>query len=115
MLPLGLEVPTPALRPPAELARHPPADPFEGRGVVLVELKIPPGGSGTHHRHPGAVLGYVMEGQLRFAINNEPEQVLPMGRTFFEPAGALHTTTGSARKDGPTRVWSSCWCRRGLR
>lgn len=107
LLPLGLEAQaqTPAPRPPAELARHPLSGPFEGYEVVLVELNLPPGGgSGTHHRHPGAVLGYVVEGQMRFAINNEPEQVLPVGRTFFEPSGAVHTTTGSARKDGPTRV-----------
>jgi quercetin dioxygenase-like cupin family protein len=50
------------------------------------------------------VLGYVVEGQLRFAINHEAEQVLSVGRTFFEPAGAVHSTSGSARTDGPTRA-----------
>ena len=108
LLPLGLEAQAPAApprAPAAELARHALSGPFEGHDVVLVELNIQPGrGSGTHHRHPGAVLGYVVEGQMRFAINNEPEQVLPVGRTFFEPSGAVHTTTGSARTDGPTRV-----------
>ena len=51
-----------------------------------------------------AVVGYVAEGQLRFAINHEPEQVVSAGRTFFEPAGAVHSTHGSASTDGPTRV-----------
>jgi len=41
---------------------------------------------------------------MRFAINNEPEKVLPVGATFFEPSGAVHTTNGSARTDGPTRA-----------
>ena len=109
LLPLGLDAqapaPAPAARAPKELARHALTGPFEGHEVVLVELNIPPGnGTGTHHRHPGAVLGYVVEGQMRFAINNEAEKVLPVGGTFFEPAGAVHTTTGSARTDGPTRV-----------
>jgi quercetin dioxygenase-like cupin family protein len=92
--------------PAAELARHALSGPFEGWEVVLVELNIPPGrtGSGPGHRHPGAVLGYVVEGQMRFAINNESEQVLPVGKTFFEPSGAVHTTNGSARSDGPTRA-----------
>jgi quercetin dioxygenase-like cupin family protein len=100
------QAPAPAARPPIELARHALTGPFEGHEVVLVELNIPPGRttSGPGHRHPGAVLGYVVEGQMRFAINNEPEQVLPVGRTFFEPAGAVHTTNGSARTDGPTRA-----------
>ena len=80
--------------------------PFEGFEVVLVELNIPPGSrsSGPGHRHPGAVLGYVVEGQMRFAINNEPEKVVPAGGTFFEPSGAVHTSNGSAKPDGPTRA-----------
>jgi quercetin dioxygenase-like cupin family protein len=106
LLPLGLNAQTPAPRPPAELARHPLTGAFEGFEVVLVELNIPPGrvSPGPGHRHPGAVLGYIVEGQMRFAINNEPERVLPVGSTFFEPAGAVHTTNGSARTDGPTRA-----------
>ena len=109
LMPLGLDAQAPAAapagRPPRELARHPLSGAFEGHDVVLVELNIQPGNAtGAHHKHPGAVLGYVVEGQMRFAINNEKEQVLPVGGTFFEPAGALHTTTGSARTDGPTRV-----------
>ena len=109
LLPLGLEAQgqAPAPRTPAaELARHQLSGPFEGYDVVLVELNIPPGqvSAGRGHRHPNAVLGYVVEGQMRFAINNEPEKVLPVGGTFFEPAGAVHTTSGSARTDGPTRA-----------
>ena len=111
LLPIDLDAQTsaaqaPAPRPPAELARHVLTGPFEGWEVVLVELNIPPGRTspGPGHRHPGAVLGYVVEGQMRFAINNEAEKVLPVGGTFFEPSGAVHTTNGSARSDGPTRA-----------
>lgn len=97
---------TPAPRAPAELARHALTGPFDGWEVVLVELNIPPGRNqtGPGHRHPAAVLGYIVEGQMRFAINNEPEKILPVGGTFFEPSGAVHTTNGSARTDGPTRA-----------
>jgi quercetin dioxygenase-like cupin family protein len=101
------EAQTPApRRPAAELARHALSGQFEGFEAVLVELNIAPGagGSGPGHRHPGAVLGCVVEGQMRFAINHEPEKVLPVGGTFFEPSGAVHTTSGSARIDGPTRA-----------
>jgi quercetin dioxygenase-like cupin family protein len=114
LLPVALDAQTsgaqasPAARSPAELARHALSGPFEGWEVVLVELNFQPGRTspppGAGHRHPGAVLGYVVEGQLRFAINNEKEQILPMGKTFFEPSGAVHTTNGSARSDGPTRA-----------
>ena len=106
LLPAALDAQTsgaqaPAVRAPAELARHALSGPFDGWDVVLVELNT---GSGPGHRHPGAVLGYVVEGQMRFAINNEPEKVLPVGGTFFEPSGAVHTTNGSARTDGQTRA-----------
>jgi quercetin dioxygenase-like cupin family protein len=105
-MPIGIEAQTPAPRSPTELARHALTGPLEGFEVVLIELNMQPGSrsSGPGHRHPGPVLGYVVEGQMRFAINNEPEQVLPVGRTFFEPSGAVHTTNGSARSDGPTRA-----------
>ena len=102
----GIDAQTSGPRPPAELARHALTGPLEGFEVVLVQLNIPPGqrGSGPGHRHPGPVLGYIVEGQMRFAINHEPEQVLPVGSTFFEPSGAVHTTNGSATTDGPTRA-----------
>lgn len=105
LLPVGVGAQGSAPRPPTELARHTLTGPLEGWEAVLVQLNIPPGqrSSGPGHRHPGPVLGYVVEGQMRFAINNETEQVLPTGGTFFEPFGAVHTTSGSA-SDGPTRV-----------
>jgi quercetin dioxygenase-like cupin family protein len=106
LLPAGLDAQTPAPRPVTELARHALTGPLAAFEAVLVELNIPPGqrSSGPGHRHPGPVLGYVVEGQMQFAINNEPEKVLPVGGTFFEPSGAVHTTNGSARADGPTRA-----------
>jgi quercetin dioxygenase-like cupin family protein len=105
-MPIGIDAQTSGPRPVAELARHALTGPFEGFEAVLVELNIPPGSrsSGPGHRHPGPVLGYVVEGQMRFAINNEREQVLAVGGTFFEPSGAVHTTSGSARADGATRA-----------
>jgi quercetin dioxygenase-like cupin family protein len=115
LLPIALDAQTPAQAPgaqtsaprgAAELARHELSGPLAGFDVVLVELNPAPGSrsTGPGHRHPGPVLGYVVEGQMRFAINNQAEQVVPVGGTFFEPSGAVHTTNGSARTDGPTRA-----------
>lgn len=103
---LGPAAQAQAPRGATELARHALSGPFDGWEVVLVELNPQPGSRspGPGHRHPGAVLGYVVEGEMRFAINSEPEKVIPSGGTFFEPSGAVHTTNGSARTDGPTRA-----------
>ena len=104
LLPVGLDAQTPAPRPGGELARHALTGPLEAFEVVLVELNSAAGsGSGPAHRHPGPVLGYVVEGQLRFAIDNQAERVVPAGGTFFEPFGAVHTAGGSAKPDAAAR------------
>jgi quercetin dioxygenase-like cupin family protein len=91
-------------RPSGELARYALSGPLEGFDAVLVELNFAPGASTAEHRHPGPILGFVVDGQLRFAINYEPQQIVPAGGTFFEPSGALHTTFGSASPDTPARI-----------
>lgn len=104
---------TPAAPPAASgdqrlgiIARHALTGALEGYEVVLSRsvMRYFPGTSTPVHRHPGVVLAYVLEGRVRFAINDEPEQVIQTGGTFFEPLGAVHTTSGSASADETTRV-----------
>ena len=110
LLPLDVDAQAPAApRGPAELARHALTGALEGFEVVLVELNSPAAvasqaAPNPGHRHPGPVLGYILEGQMRFGINHEPEKVLPVGATFFEPTGALHTGAGSASTDARSRA-----------
>jgi quercetin dioxygenase-like cupin family protein len=101
--------PGPAPEPSAprrsgEVARYPLSGPLAGFDAVLVELNFQPGRSGAEHRHPGFVLGYVVDGRVRTAINREADQVVPAGGTFFEPAGVLHSAFGSASPDAPARA-----------
>jgi quercetin dioxygenase-like cupin family protein len=93
-------------RGPRELARHALTGPFDGWDVVLVELNMPPGQrpAATGHRHPGAVLGYVVDGQVSFGVNHQPAETIPTGGTFFESTGTLHTTNGSASSAAPARA-----------
>jgi quercetin dioxygenase-like cupin family protein len=110
LLPLDLAAQAPAqsaaARGPVELARHALSGPLEGFEIVLLQLTSAPGSrsTGPGHRHPGPVLGYVTEGQMLFGINNQPEQAVPAGSTFFEPTGAVHTSIGSAKADAPARA-----------
>ena len=87
-----------------ELARYALTGPLEGFDAVLVELNFQPGASVPEHRHPGPILGYVVDGQMRTAIDHEPDEIVPAGGTFFEPHGALHTSFGSANPDAPVRI-----------
>lgn len=106
VLPPGFGGQAPAPRGAAELARHALTGALQGFDVVLLELTNPPGpaGSGPGHRHPGPVLGYVTEGRMRFAIDDQPVRVLEAGHTFFEPTGALHSAGGSASANAPAKA-----------
>ena len=86
-----------------EVARHALTGPQAGMEAILVEVTSMPGAPSTAHRHPGFVLGYVLDGEMRFAINGEGPQIVKAGATFFEPNGALHSTGGSAKPDAPVR------------
>jgi quercetin dioxygenase-like cupin family protein len=111
LLPVGLDAqvpapPTPESAPLGVIARHALTGPLEGYEIVLSRsaMRFFPGSSTPVHRHPGVVLAYVLEGQVRFAINHEPERIVPAGGTFFEPLGAVHTTSGSASPEEKTRI-----------
>lgn len=71
--------------------------------ATLVEVTVAPGAASKAHRHPGFVLGYVLEGELQFAINGKEPEIVKAGETFFEPVGALHTTGSSAKPNAPVR------------
>jgi quercetin dioxygenase-like cupin family protein len=93
-------------QPLGVIARYPLTGALEGHEMVLSRsaMRFFPGRSTPAHRHPGIVLAYVLEGRVRFAINNDAEQVISVGDTFFEPLGAVHTTSGSASADELTRI-----------
>ena len=111
LLPVSVDAqgPTQSVAEPASLgviARHALTGALEAYEVVLTRsaMRFFPGSSTPVHRHPGIVLAYVLEGRVRFAINNEAERIVPAGGTFFEPIGAVHTTSGSASPDEATRI-----------
>jgi quercetin dioxygenase-like cupin family protein len=86
-----------------ELARHALSGPHEGMEAILVEVTARPGSASTAHRHPGFVLGYVLDGEMKFGIDGKTPEIVKTGSTFFEPIGALHTTGTSASPDAPVR------------
>jgi quercetin dioxygenase-like cupin family protein len=99
---LGAQSPAPPAAP-RELARHTLTGPLADFDVVLIELNPGPG-TGRDHRHTGPVLGYVLDGQVRFGVDHGPEQIVAAGSTFFEQTGALHSTFGSANANAKARV-----------
>jgi hypothetical protein len=87
-----------------EIARYPLGGALAGYDAVLVDLRPRPGApNSAGHRHPGFVLGYVIEGAYGFSLDGATPRAVQAGETFFEDAGALHTGTSSAG-DKPAHV-----------
>ena len=72
--------------------------------VTVVEVTLEPGRAGKPHRHPGPVIGYVLEGEYELGIDEEPSKVLKAGETFYEPTGCLHRASKNHAAKGNTRV-----------
>src|SRR3989442_3707206 len=51
--------------------RDAPKVSLDGWQMTASEVNYPPGESSARHRHPGFVIGYVLEGQYRFAVNEQ--------------------------------------------
>ena len=69
------------------LTQQPPfiPDPAE---VMVVTIELAPGSPGTPpHRHSGPVFGYMLEGEMIFELEGEPERVIRAGDAFWEPGG----------------------------
>src|SRR3954471_25041141 len=100
------------------LARHDekePAKPISAWDIVekldgketkatVVEVTLEPGQAGKPHRHAGPVIGYVLEGEYEWAIDDQPAKTLKTGDTFYEPTGCLHRVSKNPAARGNTRV-----------
>lgn len=75
-----------------------------GWKATLLKLNFPGGFIAPSHRHPGFVLGYVLEGEYQFHVEGTPESVLSPGHMFYEPLGCVHLASGSASAIRSARV-----------
>jgi quercetin dioxygenase-like cupin family protein len=94
----------PAVAPPAQLLTQPLAD-LPGREVRISLLDRPPQASSPPHRHPGHhTFGYVVEGTYEFAVDGGAPRTLKAGEVFYEPPGALHSTSRNPSADQRTKI-----------
>ena len=78
---------------------------YPGHEVTMITLDIPPGGGSAPHRHPGHhTFGYVLEGTYKIKVDNNPEETLTKGQTFYEPPGALHAVSRNGSDTQPAKV-----------
>src|SRR5450432_1658155 len=58
--------------------------------VTAVEVSYAPGESSPAHRHPGITIVYVLEGEIRSKVGDEPETTYTTGQMFLETPNQLH-------------------------
>jgi quercetin dioxygenase-like cupin family protein len=75
-------------------------------------VKLPPGSAGNPpHRHTGPAFGYVVQGEMIFELEGEPERVVRAGESFWEPGGdVIHYQDGNHLADTETRFLVTMFC-----
>ena len=89
---------------------------LDGWQMTATEVNYPPGESSARHRHPGFVVGYVLEGQYRFAVNEQAPTVLSPGQMFFESfdtPGEVHAVSGNASTTQPAKILAIVFTKKG--
>ena len=87
----------------AEILRHLLPD-VPGKEVTVVTVYYPPGGGSPPHRHPGSVVGYVLEGALVMQMEGHPPVTYHTGESFYEAPNQLHAVSRNASATRPARL-----------
>lgn len=107
----------PAASAAKPLAQRPtPAVNLDGWQMTASEVSYKPGQMSGRHRHPGFVIGYVLEGQYQFAVNDNAPATLAVGQMFFESfdaPGEVHAISGNASQTQPCRILAIVFHKKG--
>ena len=87
---------------------------LDGWEVTVSEINMPPGRVGMAHRHPGFVLAYVLEGEIRTKISDQPETVYTKGQMFYEWPGSTHRVSANASKTEPAKLLAMVFAKKGV-
>jgi quercetin dioxygenase-like cupin family protein len=96
--------------------RDAPAVNLDGWQMTASEVSYAPGQMSGRHRHPGFVVGYVLEGQYQFAVNDNPPATLGVGQMFFESfdkPNEVHAISGNASKTQPAKILAIVFHKKG--
>jgi quercetin dioxygenase-like cupin family protein len=110
----ALSARAPSARPLAQ--RDTPSVNLDGWQMTASEVSYPPGEASGRHRHPGFVIGYVLDGQYRFGVNDAAPVTLGPGQMFFESfdqPGEVHAVSGNASATAPCRILAIVFTKKG--
>jgi quercetin dioxygenase-like cupin family protein len=88
------------------VAADQPIPNLPGKRLVSLIVDYAPGGSTAAHRHPGSafIYAYVLSGEIRSQVDDEPARVYRAGEAWFENPGAHHRVSANASETKPARL-----------
>ena len=77
-----------------------------GKRLVSRVIDYPPGAGSAPHRHARSafIYAYVLSGEIRSRVDDEPARVYRPGETWFESPGARHPVSENASDTEPARL-----------
>jgi quercetin dioxygenase-like cupin family protein len=108
----ALSAPAPGVAQPeprretVTLAAAQPIPNAPGKRLVSVVVEYPPSARSIPHRHAGSafIYAYVLEGEIRSQVDDEPARVYRLGEGWFEPPGAHHRVSENASDTRSARL-----------
>jgi quercetin dioxygenase-like cupin family protein len=104
LVPHILQAQAPATGPKVVFQHDVPDITLKGWSATAVEVSYGPGESSPAHRHPGITIAYVLEGEIRSKVDDEPERTYTVGQMFLETPGQLHAVSGNASATRPAKL-----------
>ena len=94
------------LRETVTVAADEPIPNLPGKRLVSHIVDYPPGASSASHRHARSafIYAYVLSGEIRSQVDDEPARVYRPGETWFESPGAHHRVSANASDTEPARL-----------
>jgi quercetin dioxygenase-like cupin family protein len=77
---------------------------LKGWSATVVEVSYAPGEASAAHRHPGITIAYVLEGEIRSKVGDEPEKTYTTGQMFLETPGQLYAVSRNASTTRPAKL-----------
>ncbi len=94
------------LRETVTVAADVPIPNLPGKRLVSHVVDYPPGASSAPHRHARSafIYAYVLSGEIRSQVDDEPARVYRAGDAWFESPGAYHRVSANASDTEPARL-----------
>jgi quercetin dioxygenase-like cupin family protein len=78
----------------------------------LFLITYPPGADGSKHSHPVAGLGFILEGTIVSAFDDDPEETFVAGQSFLDRAG-FHRVSRNGSQTQPMKFIIAYTVKRG--